>query len=169
MEVGMPKCEKCFNVFPNRVEVDGVIKVLNSRKYCLECSPFGVHNTKKINGKQRKDQREYKCACGEVDPAKFYGNKRTVCGKCHNIYTLKVGQEKRYKAIQYLGGECKICGYKRYFGSIDIHHMDPTIKDDKFHNLRCWSWKRIEKEIQSCIALCKNCHSEVHTGGLIIV
>ena len=44
----MPVCKKCNNKFPNRIIVDGHPRILSSRKYCLDCSPYGLHNTKKL-------------------------------------------------------------------------------------------------------------------------
>jgi hypothetical protein len=41
----MPTCRKCKANFPNRVSIDGKIRVVNRRKFCLSCSPFGRHNT----------------------------------------------------------------------------------------------------------------------------
>jgi hypothetical protein len=87
-----------------------------------------------------------------------------MCAKCHNEYTVRVGQEKRKWAVDHLGGCCKLCGYNTYIGSIDIHHLDPSIKDKTFKHLRGWSKEKILKEIQNCVALCKNCHFEVHAG-----
>lgn len=163
----MPTCLKCDKKFKARQEVNGEKKNLSGRKYCLDCSPFGSHNTKKLNGKPRKDQKDkkpYKCKCGENDPKKFYGNRRSSCGKCHNKLVKESAKKKRKKAIDYLGGCCKICGYNKYYGSIDIHHLDPNKKDENFRNLSGWSWERIEKEIKGCIPLCRNCHGEVHAG-----
>lgn len=102
--------------------------------------------------------------CGERDPDKFYGNKITICAKCHNKYTNDIGHQKRLKAVEKLGGKCIICGYCRYTGSLDIHHLDPSKKDTKFSQMRGWTWERILKEIDNCVLLCKNCHSELHAG-----
>lgn len=169
-EVQMPTCQKCSNEFPNRLKLDGKYRNLQRRKYCLECSPFGEHNTAKLNGEpiksSTKDGMKICSKCGEDNQANFYNNKKTICKKCHNQYTLNKGQEKRHKAIDRLGGKCYICGYNKYYGSIDIHHLDPSVKDKNFACLRGWSWERIEKELQNCVALCRNCHSEVH-GGVI--
>lgn len=46
----MPDCLKCGAHFPNWVSIDGVKKNLASRKYCLDCSPWGEHNTKPLHG-----------------------------------------------------------------------------------------------------------------------
>lgn len=106
--------------------------------------------------------------CGETDPAKFYGNKRKVCGDCHNRYTLRIGQEKKRRAREYLGGACMHCGFNKYQASLDIHHVDPSIKDSRFAQMRGWSWERIERELQGCVLLCRNCHGAYHAGELQI-
>ena len=107
---------------------------------------------------------EYKCKCGETSPEKFYGHKKSVCAECHNEYVLGSGKNKKQKARQYLGGCCKICGFDKYSCSLDIHHFDPTVKDNNFKSMRGWSWERILQEIETCILLCKNCHAAVHSG-----
>jgi hypothetical protein len=47
--VVMPTCQKCGDKFPFRVLIDGKQRNLKSRKYCLQCSPFGNHNTKNLH------------------------------------------------------------------------------------------------------------------------
>jgi len=104
--------------------------------------------------------------CGETDPDKFYGNKKRVCGKCHNQYTKKVGREKKQKAREYLGNECYQCGFKKYKTALAIHHTDPSAKDPCFGSMRNWSWEKIERELRSCVLLCCNCHTAHHAGEL---
>lgn len=108
--------------------------------------------------------RKYKCKCGETNPANFYGNKKSVCSSCHNDYTRLKSQEKRTYALSRLGGCCIICGYDKYPCSLDIHHLDPSVKDEKFNGMRGWSYERIDKEISTCVLLCRNCHSAHHSG-----
>ena len=102
--------------------------------------------------------------CGETDSTKFYGHKKTMCGKCHNEYTKQLGKQKRLYAVTKLGGKCASCGYSTYIESLDIHHIDPSIKDENFSSMRGWSLARIDKEIVGCVLLCKNCHSAFHAG-----
>lgn len=45
----MPNCKKCGTYFPLKQLVEGKPRVFTSRKYCLECSPFGQHNTRKLD------------------------------------------------------------------------------------------------------------------------
>ncbi len=108
--------------------------------------------------------KDCKCIyCGETDSSKFYGHKKTVCGKCHNEYTKNKGHENRKFALELLGGKCKACGFDKYPCSLDIHHLDPEQKDINFGSMRGWSKERIEKELDKCILLCKNCHSAYHS------
>lgn len=113
---------------------------------------------------ENKKQDICKCSCGETIPEKFYGNKKSICASCHNLYTIKKGIEKRLYALDKLGGKCVNCGYCEFTCSLDIHHLDPKIKDVNFSSFRGWTLKRIDKEIENCVLLCKNCHSAYHSG-----
>lgn len=44
-------CKKCSIEFKRKQIIDGEIRNLQSRKYCLACSPFDQHNTKKLDKK----------------------------------------------------------------------------------------------------------------------
>ena len=109
----------------------------------------------KKNGlKTKKKPVVYRCSCGETRAKKFYGHKRSICGKCSNEYN------------EALGGKCILCGYDKFPCSLDAHHKDPSKKDPNFSNARYWSWERIEKELEGCCLLCRNCHAAVHAGFL---
>lgn len=41
----MRLCEKCQTRFPIRMEIEGKLRNLGSRKFCPKCSPFGTKNT----------------------------------------------------------------------------------------------------------------------------
>ncbi len=72
-------------------------------------------------------------------------------------------------SIEYKGGLCQICGYKKYPGALDLHHLDATTKEfgigDKGYTR---SWEKVKKELDKCILVCANCHREVH-GGIAMV
>jgi hypothetical protein len=158
----MPVCQNCGEDFPNRVTINGIRKLVNTRKFCLACSPYGAHNT------SQTPHLKYKCACGETNPSKFYGAKTRHCIECHNSYTITKGAEKRAFAIKVLGGKCGICGFSRYKSALQLHHLDPKIKDAKFRNMRNWSKTRIMAELKKCVLLCANCHAAHHNEGLSI-
>ena len=151
-------CVTCGSPFSIHVRVDGKSRNLGSRKRCLDCSPFGSRNN------THTSKKPYKCACGETDPNNFYGNKHTVCAKCHGKYTRQVNKDKRELIRQTLGGNCSRCGFDGPTCCYDVHHVDPTQKDPDFIRIRNWSKDRILKEIAKCQLLCRNCHAIVHYG-----
>ena len=32
----------------------------------------------------------------------------------------------KVKALEYKGNKCQICGYIKYVGALEFHHLDPT-------------------------------------------
>lgn len=137
----MPICNKCGKTFPNRISIDGKLRTLNRRKYCLECSPFGNHNTKKLEATTGKKKRS--------NPKAVAKHRKLV----------------KMKAIEYKGGKCCICGYDKYSGALEFHHKN---SDDKEFGIseRGWtiSWEKIKNEIDKCILVCSNCHREIEAG-----
>jgi hypothetical protein len=128
---------------------------------------FGLRVRRGPKGKIPKDLiLPRKCACGETDPTKFYGHKKSICGKCQNQYNIEQRKKVRDKALEYYGGKCKRCGFNKYSCALDFHHIDPESKDINFNSAWSWSWPRLRKELDKCILLCKNCHAAVHTGEL---
>ncbi len=67
-------------------------------------------------------------------------------------------------AIEYKGGKCQICGYKKFQGALDLHHMN-GIKEfgiaDKGYTR---SWEKVKTELNKCILVCANCHREIEGG-----
>jgi len=45
----MRKCKICQSELLSWIEIDGIKRNIQSRKYCLKCSPFGKHNTKQLH------------------------------------------------------------------------------------------------------------------------
>ncbi len=64
------------------------------------------------------------------------------------------------RAVAYLGGSCRCCGYDRCLAALDFHH--PGKKD--FNISSKMSWSAIEPELKHVILLCSNCHRETHAG-----
>ena len=93
---------------------------------------------------------------------------------------LKQVSKKRYRKIRsivkekssklrkiftdMLGGKCSICGYDKCLEAIDFHHIDPSTKTIGVCTMihRGKSFEIIEKEVEKCVLLCKNCHTELH-------
>lgn len=67
---------------------------------------------------------------------------------------------KKLKAIKHLGGCCSNCGNKK-FSELGFHHEDEK-KENLGKMFRSSKWEEIEKELDSCVLLCENCHREHH-------
>lgn len=67
------------------------------------------------------------------------------------------------KAINYKGGKCKICGYKKSTRALSFHHINPKDKEFGISEKGITrAWNKIQKELDKCILLCANCHAEIH-------
>lgn len=63
------------------------------------------------------------------------------------------------------GGCCQVCGYARYAGALQFHHIDPTEKQFAFGRRGlAMSIDGFREEMRKCVLLCANCHAEVEGG-----
>lgn len=171
--VSMSICQKCSSYFPQTMVIDGKRRSLNSRRFCLDCSPFLSHNTRDLL-KQKTvvlDQlpEEKKCArCCIVKPALDFYTKRkksaltTYCKSCTNLQCVERQNACKLKAVEYKGGCCEHCGYKKYLGALEFHHTDPTKKDFGIASASTRSFQNVKAELDKCLLLCANCHREEH-------
>ena len=61
------------------------------------------------------------------------------------------------------GGCCIRCGYDKYQGALEFHHLNPKEKDFNPSHLRKYKFDdRVKSELDKCILVCANCHREVH-------
>ena len=88
------------------------------------------------------------------------GHRKTICNSC-NVTAFR--QRRKQKCIDYKGGKCEKCGYNKCNAALQFHHKDPDKKDFALSwNGRPHSWEKCKIELDKCILLCANCHSEVH-------
>jgi len=158
------QCEICNGIIPSRIEIDGSMKLLsNHRKFCLQCSPYGNHNTSK-----RPVDKLYQCKfCGEEDPVKMAhkgkGRKAyNLCKECFNKDNIERGRKKKQYLVEFKGGKCESCGYSKVFSALEFHHLEAKHKDPQFKNMRYWDLEKAKKELEKCLLLCSNCHREAH-------
>jgi len=66
-------------------------------------------------------------------------------------------------AIEYKGGKCQVCGYNKYPGALDLHHVGDKkfgIADKGYTR----SWEKVKAELDKCVLVCANCHREIEAG-----
>jgi hypothetical protein len=106
----------------------------------------------------------------EINKSNFYISSTGIicskCIKCDNKATLSRRQTQKQKSLDYKGGKCVVCVYKKYQGALEFHHLDPSKKDFSIGNFNTFSMERLKPELDKCVILCSNCHKELH-GGLI--
>lgn len=69
----------------------------------------------------------------------------------------------KQQAVNYKGGRCQSCGYNRCLMALQFHHLDPTQKDFEISQASL-PWDLIKQELDKCILVCANCHTEIHAG-----
>jgi len=68
-------------------------------------------------------------------------------------------------SVQYKGGKCQICGYDKYVGALDLHHIDSAKKSFNIgHKGYTRSWEKTKQELDKCVLVCANCHREIEAG-----
>ena len=85
------------------------------------------------------------------------------CKICSNDQALDRQRKFKIDCIEYKGGCCSLCGYKKYIGALEFHHKNPSEKDFTIANQKKTKFDdRIKKELDKCILVCANCHREIH-------
>lgn len=58
-----------------------------------------------------------------------------------------------------------ICGYNKYSGALDFHHLNPKLKSFGLSvKGLSYSWESVLEESKKCVLVCKNCHAEIEAG-----
>lgn len=156
----MLKCRNCGKEFSILVNIDGKIRNLCNRKYCLECSPYGNKNRKIL-----ETATNICLGCG----IKLKDTRRHYCGTC-------ISKKQRYKVAEKIysitGDYCAICNYggKDKRSILDFHHVDPSKKlfCVNLNTMGTKSFNKIINEVKKCLLLCCRCHRE-YDAGLISV
>jgi len=86
-------------------------------------------------------------------------------------YIKKAVAKRRHKikqmALEFMGGKCQNCGYRKCPRALEFHHKNPKEKNFgiayKGHSR---SWQRVKQELDKCVLVCSKCHHEIHAGLL---
>lgn len=87
------------------------------------------------------------------------------CKRCRAAAVAKRRRVVKRQLVEEAGGACVLCGYDRWIGALQFHHVNPEQK--KFHIAQrgySRSLARSRAEASKCTLLCANCHAEVEGG-----
>lgn len=135
---------------PNEYEIGEMTKYYNE-----------VKSLKKVASKFGwcyKTIRKYIMPTGKYLTTEEYNIKRK---KDLSRYVVKWRQDKKIKLVEYKGGECEKCGYKKSISALSFHHKDPNEKDFSISS-KSYSFERLKQEVDKCMLVCQNCHIEIH-------
>lgn len=128
-------CKQCGNLIEDKILIDEeFIKTSKTRIKCYSCSPYIQKS--KINKSDRLNKKRLNSR-----------NKRL---------------EFKIKIVKLKGGKCSICNYNKNIAALQLHHIDPTIKDFQLSEAMHKSDYEIVEELKKCVLLCSNCHIEQH-------
>lgn len=157
----MPKeCKNCSNTFPYEKEIDGKVRNLSSREYCLECSPFGEHNTNQIHKETGKRNMQCNICQKEYTYEPNSGKSKDYCKTCQ-VRRKRIAYKQA--VVDILGGSCSKCGYSDCYSSLTLHHR--RNKEIHMGHMYKESYKNIAEEVGKCELLCENCHTKHHCEG----
>ena len=92
---------------------------------------------------------------------------RTYADRAEYLKKAVAMRRKTIKArvVEYKGGKCILCGYKRSIEALDLQHTDSSKKQFGISGQGLTrSWKRVKAEADKCVLICANCHRELHAG-----
>ncbi len=95
--------------------------------------------------------------------------KRKYADRAEYMIQAVTKRRKRLKekAVKLKDGKCIFCGYKKFIGALDFHHLDNNDKEFGLSTRGLTrSWEKTKEEVNKCILVCANCHRELHAGIL---
>jgi transposase-like protein len=87
------------------------------------------------------------------------------CLRCRSeAVTLRRRRVKEI-LVREAGGRCARCGYDRYVGALQFHHVDPGRKRFSLADAGLTrSLAKAREEARKCVLVCANCHAELEAG-----
>lgn len=90
---------------------------------------------------------------------------RFRCVRCASYQVTERRRRVKSILIEEAGGSCACCGYDKYAGALQFHHLLPDEKGFMVSNRGVTlGIDRVRREAEKCVLLCANCHAEVEAG-----
>jgi len=145
-----------------------MVKIMGRTKWQKE----HPERVREINREWRKRNREHVLELKR----KYRERHREELIKKQTEYYRRVGWYKRRvrlrrikkELVEMLGGKCQKCGYDKYIGCLEFHHIDPNEKEGEKEWQKTSLRKQFIKKIQEgkIMLLCNRCHREIHLEEL---
>jgi len=139
------------------------------------CSPKTVAKWLRHYGLQTERSRRRHVAvadravlrCAVHGPTEFIrrGDSGWRCLRCRSeAVTLRRRRVKEILVAE-AGGRCALCGYDRYVGALQFHHLEPGQKRFSLADAGLTrSLAKAREEARKCALVCANCHAELEAG-----
>lgn len=152
--------------------VHGFTKFVESKTKaarCKLCRNESRNNTRKTRQKKALKThplRAIKTCATHGDVFHTLEGGSYYCAECKATRSVHRRERIKKLGIELLGGSCVVCGYDKYIGALEFHHVNPAEKGagTKQRNIAGFPIKRLTEELKKCVLVCANCHREIHGG-----
>lgn len=87
------------------------------------------------------------------------------CVRCRNDRVAERRRRVKEILVAEAGGACIRCGYDRFHGALQFHHLDPSAKTFGIgQDGVTRSLDAMRVEARKCVLVCANCHAELEAG-----
>ena len=91
------------------------------------------------------------------------------CKRCRSESVVRHRRKLKEIIVAEAGGACVICGYDRYIGALQFHHLDPADKRMEIsRNGVTLALDALREEARKCVLVCSNCHAEIESGQTVV-
>lgn len=168
-------CEQCHQEFSEdwRVNKIGIPRFCS--RGCSNKRSLSKEAKEAIGKKLRTHPQAFCKTCGKklVNPqSSFCRTCAALSRKGHSKYGIPYTTHSDYissrrkairdELIEYKGGQCIKCGYHKYSGALQFHHLNPSQKEFTISARTNRSKQELYEEVDKCILICSNCHQELH-------
>lgn len=140
---------------------------MSTIRYWLSRYDIRSSNRRGPRCRQGRGERTAIFKCGRHGATEFVleGRGHYRCKRCRSSAVTERRRTVKQKLVEEAGGACALCGYRRWVGALQFHHLDPSRKEFSISQRgHSRSLARSRAEIRKCVLLCANCHAEVEGG-----
>jgi len=163
-----PLIEQCYSQREIASELGVSISTVRHwlHRYGLETKPFRRRRSRALEA-IRAGQSRFEADCMHHGRTEFvvYKDGRSRCKRCAKQAVVRRRRRVKQILMEEAGGACRLCGYSRFPGALQFHHLEPTHKQFAVSRRGITrAIAEVREEARKCILLCANCHAEVEGG-----